>query len=803
MSTRFLCQEPRRVAAVRDTLADPRPVAINGIDYLEIASADQRQIDVFFIHPVPGETGGLPASPALMAANFVIEGGDRIRNVQVAQVLAIDDNRIRLLVDGAGDFSTYVLRLVHASGDPGVPAGFDPQLASVDFLFKAGCPSPFDCAPAHICPPQAFEEPRLNYLAKDYASFRRVLLDRLAVQMPGWTDRSPADPYLAMVEALAFGADRLSYAQDAAGTEAYFGTARHRISLRRHARLIDYAIDEGANARTFVHFKITAGSAADLTLLPAGQLITGLQDGRTAALDADGREAALRSAAPKFETLAPVRLASAHNAIAFHTWSSSGCCLPPGATAATLWDTPALTLAAGDFLLLEQSADPETGSTSDADPRLRHVVRLTAVTHAIDPVDAKPVCEVHWHEEDALPFALPVDSITADGLSRPCAIARGNMVPADAGHWAHDAGFSPAVVTGDRPYRPQLTHRNIVFAAAFDPSAAASAILNPSTPETRAAIRLSDSEGDWEALPDLFGADRFTRGYVPEVEHDGSVILRFGDDVLGARPVPTQTLAMRYRVGGGTSGNVGRDVLRHIATPPLAGIQSLTNPVPGIGGRDREGATHTRRFAPARITVQDRAVTEADYARVAETLPGVQRALARIRWTGSWYTVFLIIDRVGGASTVGDPEFAATLLAHVEGKRMAGFDLDIADPVTVALNLRLHVCVEPGAIQANVRLRLDSLFSARFGRDGSLGFFHPDRRSFGDPLYASEVLAAAKTVSGVRSAMLTRFGREDAPPIDPVSDAVITPADVELLRLDNDPDHPDRGRIAFELEGGR
>ena len=58
--------------------------------------------------------------------------------------------------------------------------------------------------------------------------------------MPGWTERHAADLGVALVEILAYVADHLSYRQDAVATEAYLGTARSRISLRRHARLVDY-----------------------------------------------------------------------------------------------------------------------------------------------------------------------------------------------------------------------------------------------------------------------------------------------------------------------------------------------------------------------------------------------------------------------------------------------------------------------------------------------------------------------------------------------------------------------------------
>ena len=39
----------------------------------------------------------------------------------------------------------------------------------------------------------AAAHPQIDYLAKDYASFRRLMLDRLSVTMPDWRERNPAD----------------------------------------------------------------------------------------------------------------------------------------------------------------------------------------------------------------------------------------------------------------------------------------------------------------------------------------------------------------------------------------------------------------------------------------------------------------------------------------------------------------------------------------------------------------------------------------------------------------------------------
>ena len=76
------------------------------------------------------------------------------------------------------------------------------------------------------------------------ASFRAAMLDRMAMLVPAWSERNAADPGVTVLEALAYAADFLSYAQDAAGTEAHPQTARQRRSIARHGRLRDWRFSE-------------------------------------------------------------------------------------------------------------------------------------------------------------------------------------------------------------------------------------------------------------------------------------------------------------------------------------------------------------------------------------------------------------------------------------------------------------------------------------------------------------------------------------------------------------------------------
>src|ERR1041384_3585853 len=148
MATQYRCSNENRREAVR------QKSILNGIDYLEVISPDQMTLEVHFIHNLPGQANGVPASPVLTERNFLIEGGARVTRFKIKKPIVTNDNTVTLQVDRAGDYSNYVLRLVlgEESSDP--PSGFDPQLSTLSFSFKVDCPSDFDCQPADDCPPE-------------------------------------------------------------------------------------------------------------------------------------------------------------------------------------------------------------------------------------------------------------------------------------------------------------------------------------------------------------------------------------------------------------------------------------------------------------------------------------------------------------------------------------------------------------------------------------------------------------------------------------------------------------------------
>lgn len=812
MATQYRCKNQQRA---KDIIGK---AGFNGIDYLEV-SGDQKTLRVYCVNdlalPYAGAaviTGGVRVQGAMLAE--ASPGGERIAidgDLRVTNITA-GGKVLTVAVNQPGDFSQYTLRLITSPTNLRAPVGFDRQLSEVVFSFKVDCPSDFDCAPEDVCPPEALPEPEINYLAKDYASFRRLLLDRMSVIMPGWQERNPADVEVMLVELLAYVGDHLSYFQDAAATEAYLGTARQRISVRRHARLLDYFMHDGCNARAWVCFDYAG--ALDLTLPEGRQLLTRGAVEAPRVAPADLARVLLDERPEAFETLHPVTLQKARSEIKFYTWGDSDCCLPAGATQATLIRAAGLVLKPGDVLVFEEMKSPTTGLKADADPAHRHAVRLTAVDATVEdtlPATAVKLIEIAWAAEDALPFPLCLSAVTdRDERIVDVSVARGNVALVD-----HGLRISPPEALEPVPdsgaYRPKLQQspltqqgrvrdpQNQDTLLVLDPTAPASAALRWDLRDVQPWIRLLAGGVEWSPQRDLLGSDRFAAEFVAEVEADGFATLRFGDNVLGQRPEPGTVFQAHYRVGNGVAGNVGAGAIARIVhTNP--DILRVWNPLPAVGGIDPEALEQVRQFAPQAFRVQERAVTPADYVEVTQRRADIQRAAATMRWTGSWYTAFVTADRTGGLAV--DARFEVDLRGYLDRYRMAGVDLEINGPLPVPLELALLICVKPDHFRSDVKQALLRVFSNGALLDGRRGFFHPDNFTFGQPLYLSRIYQAALAVDGVDSVAVQKFQRWGKTPQGELAAEVLTVGPFEVIRLDNDPNFPENGKIEFVMAGG-
>ena len=180
---------------------------LNGIDFVEITRTDQTGLRVHFLNRV-AVAGNLAGSSPV-----TITGGEATPTVPVLPIAAADwgpddEGRPTLSLRTAfrGDFSSYRLRIASPV--------LDPYYADVAFTFKAGCPSTLDCAPPPACPPLPGGGPLIDYLAKDFTSFRAALLDYSARAYTEWVERDEPDLGVVLAELLSAAGDELSYLQD-------------------------------------------------------------------------------------------------------------------------------------------------------------------------------------------------------------------------------------------------------------------------------------------------------------------------------------------------------------------------------------------------------------------------------------------------------------------------------------------------------------------------------------------------------------------------------------------------------------
>jgi hypothetical protein len=335
---------------------------------------------------------------------------------------------IEITVDHPGDFADYRLRIddPRANTDPTQEpfSRIDAFFNDVKFSFKAGCPDGQDCLPATpTCPPDPQPDFPIDYLARDFVSFRNALLAFAAQRFPEWVDPTiVADVGVMLAEVMAALGDELSYIQDRFAREAYLETATERRSLRKKARLLDFEIHDGVSADGLL--ELTVNDAIHDPDNPSGRVSAGkrvwatTEGGDPIAFEVGGGlRNALDPSHPGFnvhtEWNASDRVPA--GSLVPYILDASQACLPVGATelfiagelpssdeVETLDPNPSV------LLLRTEPADPSV------EPR-RHFVRVRDKFQFVDPLASilttspphlQVVTRLRWDPADALPFQI-------------------------------------------------------------------------------------------------------------------------------------------------------------------------------------------------------------------------------------------------------------------------------------------------------------------------------------------------------------------------------------------------------------
>jgi hypothetical protein len=810
-----------------------------------------------------------PLDPSVARRIFSISGGHRLiagaaaGQVQVRTIAKSADfdapnstqpTTLVLTVKPIGDYSTYTLSLNVGEFPAADPVIMDPVFNEIDFKFRPGCFN-VNCAPDWKAAPPPPDEPVIDYLAKDYDSFRHTMIAALMQRVPDWQPSSEADLDEVLLDLFSAAADELSDYQDRVMNEAYLASARKRVSLARHARLMDYHVHQGNQASTWLAVEVTLALPSEPQVGATRQYFL-----------ADNLK--VWSGRPKEDAESVVFLSRTRervhqlvNRMGLYTWSDSIPSLAAGDTTADLTMflndvTPASDQASAlvvqtlirsgvvTHLLIQEHLNPATGTINGRNPRRRQLLRLLPGNEGAEamfdpttgpPATAKWFVRVRWDEQDKLRsnYCFTVDC-PGTGKVENVSLFHGNLVQVHHGRLGTAVFKEPGTLLTS----PIESHYERVGRWDLRDEKLGKWGALCALPDHPLAYRNTETGGDvppvstlsvsvkppgggldpWDEVPSLIHSDDSDENgdhFVVETDEERLSTIRFGNGRNGKELPENAEVHCTYQVGNGLDGNVGLDRLIHfdpaassflklqagVLAPTVDGtIIRCGNPFDVTNGRAQEPAAAIIRRAPEAYRVRQlRAITLQDYVNRAEELPGVSRAAARYAWTGSWRTVQITIDPVG---TTVLTEAARTAIARtLDAVRLIGEDLEIRPPRFVPLEIHVALCAGVDYWPEDLKSILEQEFSDGWTPDGRRGFFHPDLWTFGQQLKASQIVGRVLAVEGVEHVITVSMRRWNGPAT--MSDEVTTVAYNEILQVLNDPDHQEKGFIDFDVQGGR
>lgn len=843
-----------------------------GVEFVQVVDkCDQRVLRIYFVtdtlelrppfEPV-GDVTVIPEplvpgdiriySPRSEARDVVLD--PNAANMQWVEDVAASRRYLEILVREPGTFTEYRLFIDDAR--------IDRAFNDVVFSFKVGCDDDLDCAEAaRECVPPERVDFNVDYMARDFVSFRNALLDFAAQRYPDWQLPREADVGVMFLEILSAVGDEMSYVQDRINREAYLETATERRSLRKKARLVDHEIHDGRMASTTLELTVVQDEQENKAVAE-GSVVWALAEASNPIAFEIGRPLSERDTSPKNYLVDELWNRGNFTPYCF---DDDDACLEPGATTLYVRNDPeGLDNPGGilfDALSAEEWGDGRLLLLRDipadaAEVERLHLVRVTSVELTTDELFGIDLARIEWDDADALPFFIPLDELDLSG----------NLVPATAGETLTASFRLGPLQVADADDVLQAVEREGPLYSDADPSllerrdpcdegdvdpSSRSPIYLLSLPGTEDnGLAFADPEDDlratvpeivvhpdgesddpWSFARTLLGCPEDAEAYTLE---DGSwrrvagywrggeeyvhrdyasgagFTVRFGDGEFARLPPADSLFHVNYRLGGGARANLPAGAVSAVSIPnqdpPQVGaldglVETLGNPFPITNGVDPESPEQIKMLTPAAYQAETLfAVRPEDYGAQAEKLEFVQRAQGSLRWTGSWLSVTTSIDPADSFEL--SPGRRTVVENLLDCRRQAGRQVIVADPRYINLDLRVTVCVSRNAYPAHVETMILEALFGKAGARAITGFFDPDNFTFGSPLRRGALEAAIAAVDGVDAVMGIEIRIHGVTDFEAFDALTFEFGADELLRLENLASRPERGSLGLTLTGG-
>lgn len=428
--------------------------------------------------------------------------------------------------------------------------------------------------------------PPIDYTSRDYASLVNDMLNLIPSYLPEWTDRSPGDFGIVMLELFAYMGDVLNYYSDRIANEAFIATAQQRQSVINLANLLDYTPHSNVSATCTLQFYIQSPSPVPV-LVPAHTQVSTILSGNQSVTfetmmdlwifgDQVTTPKSVVSSGQPHQTIALNDPTQPYPTYNFNGGVNQTCSVVPVGGTATTW-----TYAAGNTFVGQAN---------------------TATVYTI--VNGNTM----MFGDGVTGGAIPPQGAAINITFQPASPSQYNgQVAAMAG----TSNLGEGIGISDGTPNQQYTLFN--------------------TPVVDGSITVYVDEGNgpipWAYCQRIVDAFSSQGAYTISIDANGVVTVQFGDNISGRIPAVGAFITADYMVGGGASSNVAAGSLTALMSGP-PNVISVSNPQAAAGGADAETTDHIRIHAPLSISAINRAVTLDDYAALVLNLASIAKASA-------------------------------------------------------------------------------------------------------------------------------------------------------------------------------
>ena len=254
---------------------------------------------------------------------------------------------------------------------------------------------------------------------------------------------------------------------------------------------------------------------------------------------------------------------------------------------------------------------------------------------------------------------------------------------------------------------------------------------------------------NWECVSSFVEQTSESEVFTAEIDAWRRAEILFGDGKTGKIPELDEKIMVRYRIGGGISGNVAPNTItniRDIATDTNGNrVQvHVTNPDWASGGEEPESMARVKLWAPRYFETQDRCVTQQDYETFAVKFGGICKAHAVVRErSGEANVIRLYVLNYGNIPntvTTAGQALKDDLLEYLDKYKMLTDWIEIDDAIITSVNFSGTVLIHEGFEISDVIEKVKTAIE---------NFMDIELRDIGEALRISDIYSLIDNIEGV------------------------------------------------------